>query len=120
MYDKAFEKHKTSNYGDYPRSKKQLTDIPHCICMSGVSELGDLFTLNVEMQSKIIRHHSDVPSDMWVIGADYLSTKLRKASKLTALSVDGTCNFGKFEVTPFILLTSNQNQEIYREHGYQQ
>ena len=37
MYEKAFEKHKTGDYGDYPFSKKQLIDISHSICMSGVN-----------------------------------------------------------------------------------
>ena len=101
MYDKAFEKHKAGDYGDYPRSKKQLIDISHSICKSGVNEVGDLFALNAEIESKIVWHHSDVPSDIWVIGTDYMSTELSKASELTALSVDRTFNFGKFEVTPF-------------------
>ena len=73
MYDKIFEKDKTDDYGDYPRSKKQLIDISHSICMSGVNEVGDLFDLDAEMERKIIWDHSDVSSDIWVIGTDYMS-----------------------------------------------
>ena len=51
--------------------------------MTGVNEAGDLFALNAEIESQIIWYHSHVPSDIWVIGTDYMSTKLSKASKLS-------------------------------------
>ena len=41
--------------------------------MSGVNEVGDLFDLDAEMERKIIWDHSDVSSDIWVIGTDYMS-----------------------------------------------
>ena len=68
IYDNAYEPQQNGDYGDYPRSKKQLIDISFSLEKSYVHEVGDLISLNHELQDKIIWHHSDVPSDIWVLG----------------------------------------------------
>ena len=67
IYDNACEHQQNGDYGDYPRSKKQLIDISYSLEKSNVHEVGDLLALNYELQEKIIWHHSDVPSDIWVL-----------------------------------------------------
>lgn len=59
-----------------------LIDISHSICVSGVNEVGDLFDLDAEMERKIICYHSDVSSDIWVIGTDYMSPNGAKPQNL--------------------------------------
>ena len=77
IYDNACQPQQNGDYGDYPRSKKQLIDISYSVEKSNVHEVGDLLALNYELQDKIIRHHSDVPSDIWVLGTDSLLGKFQ-------------------------------------------
>ena len=77
IYDNACEPQQNGDYGNYPRSKKQLIDISYSIEKSNVHEVGDLLALNYELQDKIIWHHSDVPSDIWVLGTDSLLGKFQ-------------------------------------------
>ena len=54
IYDNACEPQQNGDYGDYPRSKKQLIDISFSLEKSYVHEVGDLISLNHELQDKII------------------------------------------------------------------
>ena len=76
-YQSECELEQNGDYGDYPRSKKQLIDISYSLEKSNVHEVGDLLALNYELQDKIIWHHSDVPSDIWVFGTDSLLGKFQ-------------------------------------------
>ena len=49
-----------SDYGDLPRSKKQLTDLPRSSFMD--NEVGDILDYNKELNiDAILWHHSDIP-----------------------------------------------------------
>ena len=54
IYDNACEPQQNGDYGDYPRSKKQLIYISFSFEKSYVHEVGDLISLNHELQDKII------------------------------------------------------------------
>ena len=77
IYDNSYQPQQNGDYGDYPRSKKQLIDISYSVEKSSVHEAGDLLALNYELQDKIIWHHSDVPSDIWVLGTYSLLGKFQ-------------------------------------------
>lgn len=47
----------------------------------------------------IILHHSDIPSDLWVIATKRMLSNLKDAKGGYPLSVDPTFNHGMFEVT---------------------
>ena len=49
-----------SDYGDLPRSKKQLIDLPRSSFMD--NEVGDILDYNKELNiDAILWHHSDMP-----------------------------------------------------------
>ena len=49
-----------SDYGDLPRSKKQLIDLPRSSFMD--NEVGDILDYNKELNiDAILWHHSDIP-----------------------------------------------------------
>ena len=54
IYDNACEPQQNGDYGDYPRSKKQLIDISYFLEKSNAHEVGDLLALNYELQDNIL------------------------------------------------------------------
>ena len=56
-----------SDYGDLPRGKKQLIDLPCSSLMD--NEAGDILAYIEEPNNDaIVWHHSDIPDNLWVIG----------------------------------------------------
>ena len=52
-----------SDYGDLPRSKKQLIDLPRSSFMD--NEVGDILDYNKELNNDaILWHHSDIPIEL--------------------------------------------------------
>ena len=55
------------DYGDLPRSKKQLIDLPRSSLMD--NEVLDILAYKEELNNDAtLWHHSDIPDDFWVIG----------------------------------------------------
>ena len=105
LYDKfcqGFEEN--YDYGDQPRSKKQLIDL--CRSQHAYSEVGDILGYNEELgDDSILWYHGDIPTDLWVIGTKEMLAEILRASKYFPLSVDPTFNFGAYDVTPVTYLT---------------
>ena len=64
MYDKIFQDiGDDGDFGDRPRSKKQLTDLCRTQCAD--NEVGDILAHNEEIRDiSIIWYHGDTPSDI--------------------------------------------------------
>lgn len=87
------------DYGDQPRSKKQLADL--CWSQHADNEVGDILGYNEEFgDDSILWYHGDIPTDLWVIGTEEMLPEIPRASKHFPLSVDSKFNFGAYEVTP--------------------
>ena len=67
MYDKVTQmRNEDSDYGNLPRSKKQLIDLSRSSLID--SEVGDILAYNEELNNgAIVWHHSDIPDNLWVI-----------------------------------------------------
>ena len=88
-----------SDYGDLPRSKKQLIDLSRSSLMD--NEVGDILAYNEELNNDaIVWHHSDLPDDLWIIGTENIAVEMANAIALP-ISVDPTFNFGAYDITPF-------------------
>ena len=100
LYDKfcqGFEE--DYDYGDQPRSKKQLIDL--CRSQHADNEVGDILGYNEELgDDSILWYHGDIPTDLWVIGTKEMLAEIPRASKYFPLSVDPAFNFRAYEVTP--------------------
>ena len=99
MYDRfcqGFEE--DYDYGDQPRSKKQLVDL--CRSQHADNEVGDILGYNEELgDDSILWYHGDIPTDLWVIGTKEMVAEIPRASKYFPLPVDSTFNFEAYEVT---------------------
>ena len=89
-----------SDYGDLPRSKKQLIDLSRSSLMD--NEVGDILAYNEELNNDaIVWYHSDIPDDLWLTGTENIAVEMANAITLP-ISVDPTFNFGAYDISPFI------------------
>ena len=93
------------DFGDKPRSKKQLSDImrysPQRMHESPENEVESILAYDEELQEdRIVWSHSDIPEDLWVLGTKRMLNDLSHAEGGQPISIDPTFNHGKFEVTP--------------------
>ena len=87
------------DFGDRPRSKKQLLDL--CRTQFADNEVEDILAYNEELRDgSIIWYHGDIPSDLWVIEKENMPAEILSSSKTFPLSIDPKFNFGTYEVTP--------------------
>ena len=87
------------DYGDFPRSKKQLLDLSRSQLAD--NELGDILAYNEELErNRIIWHHSNISDGLWVLGTNVMINELFNATKVP-ISVKPTLNFARYEVTLF-------------------
>ena len=108
-----------ADFGDRPRSKKQLWDlaksIPEKMRENPENEVEAILAYNEELEEEsIIWSHSDIPDDMWVLGTSRMMNDLSHVAGGLPLSVDPTFNHGEFEVTPItyrhqLLLSKSKN-----------
>ena len=100
MYDKVTQmRNKDSDYGDLPRSKKELIDLSRSSLID--SEVGDILAYNEELNNgAIVWHHSDIPDNLWVIWTENIAVEISNAITLP-ISFDSTFNFGACDITPF-------------------
>ena len=94
------------DFGDMPRSKKQINDLGRSNMNLAKNALGNevelLLAYNEEQGDKgIVWYHGDIPSDLWVIGNSRMISELSHSEGGLPLSTDPTFNHGAFEVTPF-------------------
>ena len=88
-----------SDYGDLPRSNKQLIDFSRSSLMD--NEVGDILAYNEKLNNyAIVWHHSDIPDDLWVTGTENIAVEMSNAITLP-ISVDPTFNFGADDITQF-------------------
>ena len=68
LYDnKTQMRNEDKDYGDLPRSEKQLIDLPRSSLMD--NEVLDILAYKEELNNDAtLWHHSDIPDDFWVIG----------------------------------------------------
>ena len=89
-----------NDFGDLPRSKKQLIDLS-CFPFAD-NEACDILAYNEKLGDKsILWHHSDIPEDLYVIGTNSIASEMSNAASFKHISVDPTFNLGVFDVTPF-------------------
>ena len=70
VYDHAAQSGNEDNdYGDLPRSKKQLIDLSRSPFVD--NEVGD---------KSILWHHSGIPEDLWVIGTNDIAFEMSKVA----------------------------------------
>ena len=100
LYDNVTQiRNKDSDYGDLPRSKKQLIDHLRSSLMD--NEVGDILAYNKELNNDaIVWHQSDIPDDHWVIGTGNIGVEMANAITLS-ISVNPTFNFGAYDIAPF-------------------
>ena len=93
LYDNVTRtQNEDSDYGDLPRSKKQLIDLSRSSLMD--KKVGDILAYNKELNNDAIAwHHSDFPDDLWVIGTENIAAEMANAITLP-ISVDPRFNFG--------------------------
>ena len=76
VYDNAAQSgYKNNDYGDLPRSKKQLIDLSRFpFDDNGV---GDILAHNEEKgDNSVLWHYLDIPEDPWVIGTNQIASEL--------------------------------------------
>ena len=92
------------DFGDQPRSKKQVKDLAHKrvgSIESAFNEVDTLLGYNEELEEDgIVWFHGDIPNDLWVLGTKRMAVDLSHASGGLPISIDPTFNHGAFEVTP--------------------
>ena len=91
------------DYGDLPRSKKELIDLSKFFLMD--NEVGDILAYNEKLNNDpIIWHHSDIPDDVWVIGTENIAVEMSNAITLP-IPVDATFKFRAYDITPFTYMS---------------
>ena len=81
------------DFGDIPRSKKQIYDLAKSNQGNKMGEVESILGCNAELeQEEIIWFLQDLPSDLWVCGTNAMIGM--------PLSIDPRFNHGKFGVTP--------------------
>ncbi|KAJ8047258.1 Serine/threonine-protein kinase TAO1 [Holothuria leucospilota] len=93
-----------ADFGDKPRSKKQIAD--HAVLIKArhkpINEVEEILAYNAELgNAGIILHHSDLPSDLWVLATKSMLSNFKNAEGGYPLSIDPTFNHGMYEVTAF-------------------
>lgn len=95
----------TQNPGQLPRSRQQLYDLK--FKMNKSDEVDKLLLYSKQKDETVGLEHHDVPEDLWILGKPHMCQDLSRSCTSDSLShpysVDPTFNFGKFEVTPFLI-----------------
>ena len=107
IYEASTSSTDNCDYGDLPRSRKQITDFASSARSrahaASDNEVEMLLSYNSELEDdEIVFYHGDIPQDLWVIGTKRMFSELCQDSNGQPISVDATFNHGAFEVTPLI------------------
>ena len=105
IYEASTSSTDNCDYGDLPRSQKQITDFASSARSRAHAvpdnEVEMLLSYNSELEDdEIVFYHGDIPQDLWVIGTERMLSELCQASNGQPISVDATFNHGALEVTP--------------------
>ena len=105
IYEASTSSTDNCDYGDLPRSWKQITDFASSARSrahtASDNEVEMLLLYNSELEDdEIVFYHGDIPQDLWVIGTKRMLSELCQDSNGQPISVDAIFNHGAFEVTP--------------------
>ena len=96
---------RASNPSVLPRGRKQVSNVKFARS-SADDPVNDLLIYARHKEDSPILHHSDFPTDTWVLGTEVMCSDISRfttSENLSyPLSIDPTFNMGPFEVTPVV------------------
>ena len=96
---------RASNPSVLPRGRKQVSNVKFATS-SAEDPVNDLLIYARHKEDSPILHHSDFPTDTWVLGTEVMCSDISRfttSENLSyPLSIDPTFNMGPFEVTPVV------------------